>query len=222
MTRSAQEPRAGYLGFVAHEFRNPLATALWCAELLGRIPPEERAGARGAKLATLALRAVRRVSSLVEDHLLAERLAAEGIPVKIEPVALREVAAEAGERAAPAGGLSLAVPDGATVPADRALLSMVVEALVDASGRDGAPVRVEASAAGGALRLGVRGASQPPDALDLPRKGTLSAGSPRPLGLVMASAAARAMGLALRADGELLELAWPASAAAERPGTSHP
>lgn len=222
MTRSPKEPRAGYLGFVAHEFRNPLATALWCSELLGRIPPEERAGARGAKLAALAHRAVRRISSLVEDHLLAERLGVEGIPLKIEPVGLREVAAEAGERAAPAGGLTVAVPDVATVPADRTLLAMIVEALVGAAGRDGAPVRIEASAAGGALRLAVRGAPQPRDALDLPRKGTMSAGSTRPLGLVMAAAAAAALGLDLRADGDLLELAWPATAARESPGTSHP
>lgn len=222
MTRSPTEPRAGYLGFVAHEFRNPLATALWCAELLGRISPEERAGARGAKLAALALRSIRRVSALVEDHLLAERLGAEGLPLKVEPVALREVAAEAGARAAPPGGLSLAVPDGTTVQADRVLLGMLLEALVGAAGRDGTAVRVEATAGGGAPRLAVRGAPQQPDALELPRKGTMSAGSPRPLGLVMASAAAAALGLALRADGDRLELAWPAGAAAESPGTSHP
>lgn len=222
MTRSPKEPRAGYLGFVAHEFRNPIATALWCAELLGRISPEERAGARGAKLAALALRSVRRVSSLVEDHLLAERLGAEGLPLKVEEVALGEVAAEAGERAAPPGGLALAVPGGTTVRADRALLGMLLEALVGAAGRDGAAVRVEAFAADGALRLAVRGAPQPADALDLPRKGTVTAGSPRPLGLVMAQAAAVALGLALRADGDLLELAWPAGAAVESSGTSHP
>ena len=222
VTRSPTEARAGYLGFVAHEFRNPVATALWCAELLGRISPEERAGARGAKLVALALRSVRRISSLVEDHLLAERLRAEGIPLKIEAVALREAAAEAGERAAPPGGLSLAVADGTMVQADRALLGMLLEALVGAAGREGAAVRVEALARDGALRLAVRGAPQQPDALDLPRKGTVSAGSPRPLGLVMAAAAAAALGLHLRAEGDLLELAWPAAAARESPGTPHP
>ena len=222
MKRSPKEPRAGYLGFVAHEFRNPVATALWCAELLGRISQEERAGARGAKLAALALRSIRRISSLVEDHLLAERLGVEGLPLKLEPVALREAAAEAGERAAPPGGLTLAVADGTTVEADRALLGTLIEALVVAAGRDGAAVRVEAPAGAGALRLAVRGAPQPSDALDLPRKGTMSGGSPRPLGLVMAAAAAAALGLHLRAEGDLLELAWPAAAARESPGTPHP
>ena len=36
------EERSGYLGFVAHEVRNPLSTALWSAELLARMSPAER------------------------------------------------------------------------------------------------------------------------------------------------------------------------------------
>jgi signal transduction histidine kinase len=205
---SPSEPRAGYLGFVAHEFRNPLATALLCAELLARIPPGERGGARGEKLVSLSLRALRRASAIVEDHLLAERLGAGGIPLRAEAVPLREALAAAGERSAGAGPLALAVPDGASVLADRWLLGQLLEALLGAAGREGAPVRAEVRAEGGALWLSLAGAPVAPWALEVPQKGAPARGLPRPLGLVMAAAAARALGLSLQVEGETLLLTF--------------
>ena len=74
---SARERRASYLGFVAHEARNPLATALWSAELLGRISPEERGGARGEKLAATCRQSLERLRHIVEDHLLSDRIEAD-------------------------------------------------------------------------------------------------------------------------------------------------
>src|SRR5512138_4007437 len=87
----AAERRGGYLGFVAHEVRNPLSTALWSAELLARMSPEERGGARGDKLSAMCLRSLSRVRQLVEDHFLCERLDVAGIPVRLESFSLREV-----------------------------------------------------------------------------------------------------------------------------------
>src|SRR5512138_781972 len=88
--RAEGERRRAFLGFVAHEVRNPLSTALWSAELLARITPEERGGARGEKLSAMCLRSISRVRQLVEDHFLCERLDSGGIPVRAEGVGLRE------------------------------------------------------------------------------------------------------------------------------------
>ena len=41
--------RGKYLGFVAHEIKNPLATALWSSDLLKRMGPEDRSGERAEK-----------------------------------------------------------------------------------------------------------------------------------------------------------------------------
>ena len=87
----ANERRSGYLGFVAHEVRNPLSTALWTAELLTRMSPEERGGARGDKLSAMCLRSLSRVRQIVEDHFLCERLDVAGIPVRAETLVLGEV-----------------------------------------------------------------------------------------------------------------------------------
>src|SRR5919198_5230984 len=85
--QTSEPSRGGFLGFVAHEMRNPLSTALWSAELLARLSPEERSGPRGEKLAGMALRALQRLRFLIEDHFLAERLDIDGILVRLEPVA---------------------------------------------------------------------------------------------------------------------------------------
>ena len=70
----AEAARPGHLGFVAHEIRNPLSTALWTAEMLARMTAADRGGARGEKLSAMCLRSVARVRQLIEDHLLCERL----------------------------------------------------------------------------------------------------------------------------------------------------
>src|SRR6266545_1024788 len=110
-SREAAAQRGGFLGFVAHEMRNPLATALWSAELLARLSPEERGGARGEKLAGMALRALQRLRYLVEDHFLAERLDAEGIPLRLEQIAVADAVAAALQKDG-IDGASVEVQDG--------------------------------------------------------------------------------------------------------------
>src|SRR5512142_861702 len=89
-----EDPRGGYLGYVAHEVRNPLSTALWSAELLARMAAEERGGPRGEKLTAMCLRSLGRVRQLVEDHFLCERLDVGGLPLRIEVIPVRALLEE--------------------------------------------------------------------------------------------------------------------------------
>jgi signal transduction histidine kinase len=199
----------GYLGFVTHEARNPLTTALWCAELLGRLAPEERGGPRGSKLAGLAHRALRRLSRLLEDHFLAERIRAGGYPIRTESVELGPALAEAAERAAPAGGFQAEVAGGVVLRADRALLLRALEALVAAAGREGAGVRAVGMVEDGRASLRLTGTPLPPEALERPRKGAAADPTGRVLGLPMAAEVARAHGATLLVEQGGLSLAWP-------------
>lgn len=208
---NACEPRAGYLGYVAHELRNPLSTALLCTELLGHMDAAERGGARGERLALTARRAILRLSRLIEDHLLAERLAAGGLAVRIEDLPLRELLAEAAARAGGEAGADVTVPDGLQVRGDRALLSRALEALVAAAARGGTRVRAEALPAPAGTVIAIRGAAVGAEELELPRRGSPSDPSGGSLGLVMATAVAASQGASLAAEEGALVLTWPAS-----------
>src|SRR5512142_464964 len=92
--KADEAARGGYLGFVAHEVRNPLSTALWSAELLARMAAEERSGPRGDKLTGMCLRSLSRVRQLIEDHFLCERLDVGGLPLRIEVIPVRALLEE--------------------------------------------------------------------------------------------------------------------------------
>lgn len=209
MKSSPCEGRSSYLGFVAHEFRNPLATALWCAQLLGRLAPEERAGARGLKLAATAQRAMVRVGRLLEDHFLAERIEAGGFPLRPEPVELAAAARAAGEAAGLGALAAYAVPEGLVLQADRPLLARCLEAAMAAAGREGAMVRVEAEPRDGGAIVRIAGAPLAPEALQQPGKGSPSDPAGRSLGLFAAGAAAEAMGGSLAVEGGAAVLTFP-------------
>lgn len=208
--RAASE-RTAYLGFVAHEARNPLSTALWCSELLGRLSPEDRAGPRGEKLARLAQRALVRLARLLEDHFLAERLEERGLPLRREPVPLGEALAAAATKAAPAGGCTVEATEALCLLADRATLARALEALVAVSGRDGAAVVAEARASLGGVEIAFRGAPLAEAALERPRRGSPSDPSGRSLALLMAGEVARAHGGSLGLEQGTLVLRWPAA-----------
>lgn len=206
--RANETTRSGFLGFVAHEMRNPLATALWSAELLARLSPEERGGARGEKLAGMALRALQRLRYLVEDHFLAERLDVEGIPVRIEPIGVRELLAGAVQKAA-VEDASLDVQDGLVARGDRMLLERALEGILSSAARAKAPVRVEARRHDGMVLIRAQGAAPAPDALAPPQKGTPSDATGRALALHMAVRAARALGGSLAVAEDAYVLAVP-------------
>jgi len=219
------ERRSAFLGFVAHEVRNPLSTALWSAELLGRIGAEERGGARGEKLVAMCLRSIARLRQLVEDHFLCERLDAGGIPPRAEPVSAREAAAGAIERRPPdVGEVALEVSPDLFLGADRPLLARALDALVAAAGRDGTAVRIAAEAAGDTVRLAVSGKAPEEGALEDPVKGTPSDPTGRALALPLARRIAAALGGALSAaDGRYVLTLPRAKAGGALPrGAAHP
>jgi K+-sensing histidine kinase KdpD len=83
--------RGKYLGFVAHEIKNPLATALWSCDLLKRMEGADRTGERADKMVDVSLRALRRMRRLIDDYFTIERLLEHGYELKRERVGLREL-----------------------------------------------------------------------------------------------------------------------------------
>src|SRR5947209_15230992 len=84
-------PRGKYLGFVAHEIKNPLATALWSCDLLKRMDPADRAGERADKMVDVSLRALRRMRRLIDDFFTIERLLEQGFELKREVVPMPDL-----------------------------------------------------------------------------------------------------------------------------------
>jgi len=83
--------RGKYLGFVAHEIKNPLATALWSCDLLKRMQGADRTGERADKMLDASLRALRRMRRLIDDFFTIERLQEQGYDLKRERLDLREL-----------------------------------------------------------------------------------------------------------------------------------
>ena len=191
--------RAKHLSFVAHEIRNPLATALWSAELLGRLSAEERGGPRGEKLAKMALRAVGRVRRLLEDHLLAERLDVSGVPVSLESVAVKDLLSEA-PLTIGVSAISVDLEEGLAATADAQLARRALEALVLVAGRGNATVRVSGRRVGEVARLEVAGAPVAPGDLADRRPGDPDDLGPGCLGLGMARRVALALRGSLRVE----------------------
>src|SRR3954468_22582490 len=87
--------RGKYLGFVAHEIKNPLATALWSCDLLKRMGPEDRGGERAEKMIDVSLRALRRMRRLIDDYFTIERLLEQGYDLKRERLKLKDLVGSA-------------------------------------------------------------------------------------------------------------------------------
>jgi hypothetical protein len=170
--------------------------------------PDERGGDRGQRMAASAQRALQRLSRLVEDHFLAERLDLGGVSLRSEEVPLRQALARAA--AAVGDAVEVVAPDGLAVRADPEMLGRVLESAVAAAARGGAPVRAEATPAPGGALVRVSGAPLAPGALDLPGKGSPSDPAGRSLALVLAAAVARAQGASLRVEAGALVLEWAA------------
>jgi K+-sensing histidine kinase KdpD len=187
-----------------------MATALWTVELLARMSPPERAGARGDKLTALCLRSLTRVRLLVEDHLLCERLDAGGYPVRLERLRLEElVEGVVGKLLGDNPPLERNVPPGLMVQADRGLLERALDGLIGAAGREAGSVRVEAAAEG--ERVVVRVVGGPVGTLDDPHKGDPPEHRGRALALSMARRAAAAIGGELAVDGAGYRLSIPSA-----------
>lgn len=202
--------RPAHLGFVAHEIRNPMSTALWTAELLGRMTPADRSGARGDKLSALCFRSLTRVRLLVEDHLLCERLDAGGYPVRIERLDLAEVVeAVVGKLLGENPPVERSLAPGLAVLADRSLLERALDGLIGSAGREAPSVRLAAGAEGG--RVVIRVVGGPVGSFEDPHKGAPSDQRGRALALPMVRRAAAALGAEVGVDGEGYRLSIPAA-----------
>jgi signal transduction histidine kinase len=221
--RGEKPPRGSHLGFVAHEVRNPLSTALWTAELLARMSADERGGPRGEKLAAMCQRSIARVRQLIEDHLLSERLDSGGIPLRVEKLKAREIIDAATERRAERGSFSISGDD-VEVSTDRALLERIIEALVAVSGGDDVPVHVSIEADGSGIRILVTGRPPAEDALEDPVKGSPSDQKGRALALPLARRIAAALGGALTVErgGWMLSLPGAPAYTARPEPAAHP
>jgi K+-sensing histidine kinase KdpD len=196
-----RDRRSSHLGFVAHEVRNPLSTALWSAELLARISPAERGGARGEKLALMCLRALSRLRLLVEDHFLSERLEAGAVPQHAEALLLSDLVEGGAERLARGATVASDLEPGLTAFADRNLVERLLGAVLAASSRDGAAVQVVGRGEKAAAVLRVRGAPPLVDALADPLRGSPSDPLGQALALPTARRAAEAVGGSLQVEG---------------------
>src|SRR5258708_1743765 len=87
--------RGKYLGFVAHELKNPLATALWSCDLLKRMEGEDRSGERAERRIDVSLRALRRMRRLIDDYFTLERLLENGYELKRERLPVKDLVGSA-------------------------------------------------------------------------------------------------------------------------------
>lgn len=137
----ADRDRERFLQFLAHEIRNPLASALWSAEMLNRRPLDDP---RGARVASLALRSLRRLRALVEDMLALERVPAT--PPEGTADVRRAVEQALGPHELEPAGIDAPVegPEGLLAPVDPALFEKLLHAALRRAHRagSGGPVRV--------------------------------------------------------------------------------
>jgi K+-sensing histidine kinase KdpD len=159
--------RGKYLGFVAHEIKNPLATALWSCDLLKRMDSTDRGGERAEKMIDVALRALRRMRRLIEDFFTIERLLEHGYELKHEKIALKDLVEPAIQTLAekdgiPTDGWVLELGNAYTI-GDGEMLRRAVRASLEhmARGSPGPRLSVAARADGANPALHIRAEAAP-------------------------------------------------------------
>jgi K+-sensing histidine kinase KdpD len=161
--------RGKYLGFVAHEIKNPLATALWSCDLLKRMDSTDRAGPRAEKMVDASLRALRRMRRLVDDYFTIERLREHGYELHKEELELRTLVDGAVTTLAEKDGVatqswSIDVPGTIRVSGDGEMLRRGIRVVFEhmAQGGNGQPkLNIVGHAAANGGELVVRSSSPP-------------------------------------------------------------
>ncbi len=161
--------RGKYLGFVAHEIKNPLANALWSCDLLKRMSPADRAGERAEKMIDVALRGLRRMGRLIEDHFTIERLLEGGYELARERLSLRGMVAHAlgvlaTKEGVPTDGWIVEL-GAEEVQGDQEMLQRAVHAAIEYMARASPDPRLSISAQGQTLLVH---AEKPPAPLEPP------------------------------------------------------
>jgi|SRR5438105_2255936 len=208
---SAGARRGKYLGFVAHEIKNPLATALWSCDLLKRMDQADRSGPRAEKMIDASLRALRRMRRLVDDYFTIERLREHGYDLRRESAELRAVvdgalAALSEKDGLSTQGWSVDVPADARVTGDVEMLKRAFRMLFEHMSKGGAQLTLSGHALPSGSELLLR-SSQPPQPLLPPAPEERPSGDPAGtvLGFALAEAVLDAHGGTLRErDGALV------------------
>src|SRR5258708_25281641 len=157
---SEVDERGKYLGFVAHEIKNPLATARWSVDLLKRMENEGRAGPRADKIIDASLRALRRMRRLVEDYFTIERLRQQVLELRMEALTAQALIDGALTHLAEKEGLprerfATDVSEHLIVRGDAELLRRALRAVLETMARAAPEARISlvVRAADGAVRL---------------------------------------------------------------------
>jgi K+-sensing histidine kinase KdpD len=160
--------RAKYLSFVAHEIKNPLATALWSVDLLKRMEGLDRCGPRSEKIIDASLRALRRMRRLIDDFFTLERLQNGGFELREEGLQLRALvdgalAQLAEKEGIPTARISAEVPEQLSVRGDADYLRRGVRGVLETLSRAApeAAISLEGGSAEGEVFLVVRGEGLP-------------------------------------------------------------
>jgi K+-sensing histidine kinase KdpD len=208
--------RGKYLGFVAHEIKNPLATALWSCDLLKRMDTADRSGPRAEKMVDASLRALRRMRRLVDDFFTMERLNEHGYELHSETVGLRSLVDGAmvtltEKEGMATQGWSVDVPGQVMVTGDVEMLRRGLRLVLEHMARGSqAPLTLVGHAAPSGVELLVR-ASKPPDPLVPPGPEERPSGDPTGsvLGYALAETIFGAHGGSLREREGALIVALP-------------
>jgi K+-sensing histidine kinase KdpD len=138
--------RGKYLGFIAHEIKNPLATALWSCDLLKRMDGADRAGERAEKMIDVSLRSLRRMRRLIDDFFTIERLLEHGYELRRERLPLRALTDAALKMLAEKDGMNVQgwslEFDASEVTGDGELLKRAVRALLEHLARSAAQTKL--------------------------------------------------------------------------------
>ncbi len=214
-TVPAGELRERLLSFLVHEVRNPLASALWSAEMLARRSLNEP---RADRLSHLAVRSVRRLRALLEDLFALERLP-EVLPRGVTSLGAALARAVGPHDLEPRGiEARVEVAEEVRVPLDPVLLDRMLHACARRAARvgQGGPLLLTAERAGGQIKValfreGVTRAQVDP----APLTPGGSDGEGTTFALLVARAIAQRLGVALsvgeRAGGVAIELLLPVS-----------
>jgi K+-sensing histidine kinase KdpD len=210
--------RPRYLGFVAHEIKNPLATALWSCDLLKRMDAADRASARGEKMADASLRALRKMRRLVDDFFTIERLREHVLDLRVETVDLRSLVDSAithlkEKDALPAESWTVDVPGDVAVKCDAELMRRALRAVLEDSIRvaQAEHVAITAHRGQGATTLLVKPRDPKGPVLPaIPEERNASDPHGAVLGFTMAEAVLRAHGGGIELKDGALALSLPA------------